>query len=131
MASLMMEVTLCVKEVELGVEEANATQDDPDEAVEESDAESQPSGEGEAKDDVADVANLMQRTGFNMRLLRPGRYEDRDDKFGLLLEAFVVALEKLPEPRRSSSAARVNRQLIQRCGRQGGDLLGNANAEAL
>ena len=69
--------------------------------------------------------------GFNMRLLRPGRYEDRDDKFGLLLEAFVVALEKLPEPRRSSSAARMNRQLIQRCGRQGGDLLGNANAEAL
>ena len=131
MASLMMEVTLCVKEVELGVDETNDTQDNPDDAFRGSDDDSQLDAEGEAGGEAADVANLMQRTGFNTRLLRPGRYEDRDDKFGLLLEAFVVALEKLLEPRRSSSAARMNRQLIQRCGRQGGDLLGNANAEAL
>ena len=60
----------------------------------------------------------MQRAGFNMRLLR----------FGLLL---VVALERLPEPRRSSIAARMNRQLLQRCGGHGGELMDNANAEAL
>ena len=130
MASLSMELTLCVKEVE----DDNRPEygEDPEDEDEAGNGTAVAVTEGDregAGTDHEDDANLVQTGLFNKDLLRPSQRATDAGKFGLLLEPFVV--ERLQEFKKAAVAARMLRQLRQRCEGDTQGVMVDGNAQAL
>ena len=103
--SLMMEVTLCLRDSEAGASTDHDTNGD---------------AKGTLRDEDELSSALVQRGVFNRLMLRRASAGSgcvhQGKRFGMLLATFVAALERLREPQRTSVAARMKRQLAQRCG---------------
>ena len=126
MASLTMELTLCVKEVEV---DQPGWQEDREQ--EEEGANVTEPGLVQADEQEVDDHAMVHRGVFNKQLLLPSQVATSAGKFSMLLEAFVGAFKKLSDGKKAAVAARMLRQLKQRCECDSRGVLVDGNAQAM